>query len=58
MGVKYQPQNVDLFALGVVLFMMYSGRAPFVEATAKDPHFKLLASNDTDKFWRSHESDK
>lgn len=30
MGVRYQPQTVDWFSFGVILFMMYSGRAPFV----------------------------
>ena len=40
------------------MFMLYSGRAPFVEATLSDPHFKLLAAHDVVKFWRAHSADK
>lgn len=54
MGIQYNPQTVDLFALGVIFFMLYTGRAPFVEASQTDPHFKLLAMNDTEGFWRAH----
>ena len=58
MGVQYQPQTVDWYAFAVILFMLYSGRAPFVEATLNDPHFKLLAAHDVDRFWRAHSADK
>lgn len=58
MGVQYQPQTVDWYAFAVILFMLYSGRAPFVEATLSDPHFKLLAAHDSAKFWRAHSADK
>lgn len=54
MGCDYQPQTVDWYAFAVILFMLYSGRAPFVEATLNDPHFKLIASHNTAKFWRAH----
>ena len=58
LGVQYQPQTVDVYAFAVILFMLYSGRAPFVEATLSDPHFKLLAGHDVEKFWRAHSVDR
>ena len=58
LGANYQPQSVDLFALGVILFMLYSGRAPFQDATLDDPHYCLLARLDTERFWSTHEHDK
>ena len=38
--------------------MLYSGRAPFQDATLDDPHYRLLARLDTEKFWRTHEAGK
>lgn len=54
-GRPYQPQVVDWFALGVMLFMMYSGSAPFVKADLSDAFFNCIARNDLDRFWRAHE---
>lgn len=47
----YQGQVVDLFALGVILFVLYAGHPPFESATTKDPHYKLLATNRSSTFW-------
>jgi len=54
-GRTYQPMVADWFSFGVMLFMMYSGSAPFVKADLSDSHFACLARNDLNKFWRSHE---
>lgn len=51
----YQPAVVDLFALGVVMFMLYSGSAPFEQASYDDPHYRLLALNEQSTFWKAHE---
>jgi len=47
---------VDLFALGVTLFILYAGLKPFNTATLDDPHYKLLASYNFHSFWQAHEN--
>lgn len=49
---------VDLFALGVILFIMYAGHPPFNQAVPRDPHYKLLVKFRPDMFWKSHEQGK
>jgi len=49
---------VDLFALGVILFILYSGHPPFSMANDDDQYFKLLASNKSEMFWRAHSQRK
>ena len=41
----YQLKFSDIFAIGVVLFMMYTGSAPFEIADCSDPFYQLLALN-------------
>ena len=50
----YQGQVVDLFALGVILFILYSGHPPFQMANEEDNYYKLLATNRSDLFWKAH----
>merc|ERR1712051_457127 len=50
----YQGQVVDLFALGVILFILYSGHPPFSMANEEDNYYKLLATNRSDLFWKAH----
>ena len=47
----YQGQDADLFALGVILFILYSGHPPFTLANEEDSHYKFLAENRSDLFW-------
>mmetsp|Transcript_40899 Transcript_40899/g.46953 ORF Transcript_40899/g.46953 Transcript_40899/m.46953 type:complete len:246 (-) Transcript_40899:222-959(-) len=51
----YSGQQVDVFAAGVMLFTMVAQRPPFVNATEKDPYYKLICANETEKFWKKHE---
>lgn len=53
-GVTYSGQSVDLFATGIILFIMVAQHPPFGSASAKDPHYKLLSTNRTDVFWKVH----
>jgi serine/threonine protein kinase len=50
----YQGQVVDLFALGIILFNLRSGRSPFNCAKRNDSHYNLIANNDADRFWKYH----
>lgn len=55
----YQGHVVDLFALGIILFILYSGHPPFQLADPRsDSHYKLIASNRADLFWKTHEQRK
>lgn len=53
-GVTYSGQSVDLFACGIILFIMVAQHPPFGAASAKDPHYKLISTNRTDMFWKVH----
>ena len=50
----YEGAVVDLFAAGVILFIMRSGHPPFGSATISDPYYKLF-SKKPKKFWKFHE---
>lgn len=53
-GKPYKGLNVDIFALGVIFFILYSGHPPFQIAKNSDPRFKLLKLGCYSKFWLSH----
>jgi len=53
-GDRYSGQSVDLFATGIILFIMVAQHPPFNAASASDPHYKLLSSNIHDVFWKVH----
>jgi len=48
---RYQGPVVDLFALGVILFIMRTGHPPFGIASDDDNYYKMLAMNRPDLFW-------
>jgi len=50
----YQGHVVDLFALGVILFILYAQHPPFTQANTSDSFYKLLATNRADLFWKLH----
>ena len=50
----YQAQSVDMFALGAILFMMEAGTMPFASASVKDPHYSMLVTHRSDRFWAAH----
>jgi serine/threonine protein kinase len=54
----YYAQGVDIFALGVILFIMYAGHPPFQIAKEDDMFYKLLASGRADLFWKAHSNKK
>lgn len=57
--VSYKGQDSDLFALGIILFIMYTGHPPFNCAHPQtDPHYQLIAQGQADKFWAQHSKSK
>jgi len=52
---KYYRENVDIFSLGVVLFIMYAGSPPFRSVKKSDWWYEKLATRQYEKFWNAHE---
>ena len=48
----------DLFALGVILFMMRVGHPPFTQAHQDEPYYNLLVVGRKDLFWKAHSNIK
>jgi len=55
---QYQGQKVDVFALGVILFIMLSMHPPFNAASPKDQFYVALASENFSIFWKKHSQNK
>eukprot|EP01015_Nassula_variabilis_P019918 TRINITY_DN3417_c0_g1_i5.p2 TRINITY_DN3417_c0_g1~~TRINITY_DN3417_c0_g1_i5.p2 ORF type:complete len:263 (-),score=69.55 TRINITY_DN3417_c0_g1_i5:16-804(-) len=53
----YNGTQTDLFACGVVLFMMVVGRMPFLQASTQDAYYKLIYNQKYDEFWQKHAND-
>ncbi len=53
-GGKYHGQMVDIFASGIILFIMITQIPPFQMAHPKDGWYKFVCSNRMDKFWKFH----
>lgn len=58
MHQDYQGTKVDIFAMGVLLFIMVSAHPPFRKAVPSDPYYKLLWQNKYNVFWAAHEKGK
>ena len=43
--LPYLGENVDLFASGIILFILYAGSPPFSKAEQKDPYYRLFCNN-------------
>ena len=56
LGMRYQPVSADLFALGVIIFAMYTGVMPFSKAHCDNKHYYLIATQKQSVFWAAHEA--
>lgn len=45
---------MDIFAAGVILFIMYAGSPPFEKATPNDPYYSLIVGKKFATFWKAH----
>eukprot|EP01006_Ploeotia_vitrea_P050491 TRINITY_DN67468_c6_g1_i1.p1 TRINITY_DN67468_c6_g1~~TRINITY_DN67468_c6_g1_i1.p1 ORF type:complete len:524 (+),score=299.66 TRINITY_DN67468_c6_g1_i1:46-1617(+) len=50
----YDPTKVDIWACGVILFIMLSGFPPYQRPDATDWWFNKLATNRQSLFWQAH----
>lgn len=51
---NYDGMKVDIFAAGVILFIMYAGNPPFEKAVPNDPYYRLIKDKNYDTFWKAH----
>jgi hypothetical protein len=51
---KYTGLQADLFAAGVILFVMYVGTPPFISTKNTDKIYKLIRDKAFSKFWALH----
>ena len=49
--VEYQPVMADMFALGVIVYILHTGREPFEMAKSNDNLYKFFAHNQHRGFW-------
>ena len=57
MEMPYSGPDMDLFGLGVILFIMYNHNPPFTEADPKNPYYKRLYGN-PQGFWKAAAAQK
>ena len=53
-GLPYNGKSVDLFATGMILFIMVTGFPPFHKAELRDYFYKYICANRADDFWKIH----
>lgn len=51
---NYEGSKIDIFAAGVILFIMYAGNPPFEKASPNDPYYKLIKEKNFATFWKAH----
>ena len=48
---SYSGELVDIFAAGVILFIMVAGTYPFTQAVKEDDLFRFIYHKQWDKYW-------
>lgn len=57
-GKVYDGRQVDIFSVGVILFIIVMGIFPFQEAIKDDYYYKLLLSGKKEKYWKKTGGDE
>ena len=52
-GKTYHGKQVDIFSMGVIVFILAQGIYPFNEASSTDPYYKMILSGNLDKYWKT-----
>jgi len=58
MKKPYNGPSVDLFATGIILFIMFTQHPPFSRGEPGDPFYRFLCANRADLFWKAHSKNK
>jgi len=54
--LKYDGEKADVFAAGVTLFAIYTGKFPFHEATPNDKYYSFFVSGDLSVYFKAFEN--
>jgi serine/threonine protein kinase len=49
--IAFDGKKVDIFTVGVMLFIICAGNPPFARATNRDPYYKHIKNKDPQVFW-------
>ncbi len=54
----YTGLQTDIFAAGVILFVIYTGTPPFMSTKSHDKVYRVIKEKNFVKFWKMHEARK
>ena len=55
---EFDLEPTDIFATGILLFMMRAGSRPFLHATKTDTYYRQIYSGKAANFWKLHSKSK
>ena len=55
-GIEHKPQTDDIFALGIIMFMMKTSLLPFSKSPVKDKMYRYITKERFGDFWTKVET--